>query len=192
MSSPHSPISAETFQNIRETEREYLQLANFDRHKRLNFWRTQARFSSVAGASSYSLAVFLHTRAGYGHTTCSCHTSPEQQHSGGHHWTFCCYLVSCTPSSDLTVDALLIKACCIVEWAQVTRAVQIVAVTHATQPANHTASVTCPTPAMSCGMHRRCSWVSLEACGQAGRSSNIWAWSQTSEGKIIKYNRQEV
>jgi hypothetical protein len=66
------------FQNIRETEREYLQLANFDRHKRLNFWRTRARFSSVAGASTYSLAVFVHTKAGYGHT------SPEQ-HSSGHH-----------------------------------------------------------------------------------------------------------
>jgi hypothetical protein len=83
-SSPHSPKSAETFQNIRETEREYLQQANFDRHKRLNFWRTQDRFSSVAGASSYSLAVFLHTKAGYGHMTCSCHTSPVQRSSGHH------------------------------------------------------------------------------------------------------------
>jgi hypothetical protein len=131
------------------------------------------------------LAVFVHTKAGYGHT------SPEQ-HSSGHHWTFCRYFVSCTPSSDLIVDALLIKACCTVEWAQVTRAVQIVAVTHATQPANHTATVTCPTPAMSCGMHRRYSWVSLEACGLAGRSSNSWVWSQTAEGKIIQHNRREV
>lgn len=117
-----------------------------------------------------SLAVFLHTNAVYGHTTYSCHTSPEQ-HSSGHHYKVCWYLVSCTPSSDLTIDILLIQDCSTVEWVQVTRAVQIVAVIHATQPANHTATVTCPTLATSCGEQRRRSWVSLEACGRAGRQA---------------------